>query len=398
MSLKKVLVINIGWEQEPLINRLYEKGFLVYGVHYDESYNPKFKFEAVCICDLRDLSKISKFAEDIKPDFVVSDQCDYSHFAQAYLSEKLGIPGPSIYNAQISANKYLQREKAKSAGVLVPEFALISCLQEVYQFTDHSSLPIILKPVDNRGSFGVVKVESKNEIADAYFKALENSHSRMVIAEQFIEGYEITVDGYCFNGEPISLSLAKKNKGTLKVQVSMDIKYPGELQEDIYKKAFENNALVNKQLGYFFGMTHSEYMVTEKGDIYLVESANRGGGVFTSEIIVPNVCGIDLLEAYINDISGNTLFLFPGHVDTNSVILKFFSFKPGIVASIEGIEDVENDKSVLTFRLAIKPGDEIKPIETDANRHGFLIVKSVGDDDVRIKAEEILSSIKVTYK
>jgi biotin carboxylase len=396
MSIKKALIINIGWEQEPLIEHLVERGYLIFGIHYNELYNSSYKYESVLICDLRNLEKISEFAEKIKPDIVISDQCDYSHFSQAYISQRLHLPGPSIENAQISSNKYLQRLKAKAGGVLVPNFHMIANLQEVYTFVEQQSFPIILKPVDNRGSFGVVKVESKDEIPNAYFKALENSHSRMVIAEQFITGYEITVDGYCFNGEPHSLSLAKKNKGDLKVQVSMDIKYPGELPVDIYEKAMINNAFVNKQLGYKFGMTHSEYMVTENNEIYLVESANRGGGVFTSEIIVPNVCGIDLLEVYVNDVSGEIHHTNTIDVQRNPVILKFISFEPGIVKKIEGVEELLKDHSVLKLKLSIKPGDEIKPIETDANRHGFLIVKS--QEDVRSKAQELINKIKVTYK
>lgn len=396
MNDKKILVLNIGWEQEPLIKALYAKGLKLYGVHYSNTYNPALPFEDILICDLRDLGAILAYAAKVKPDYVISDECDYSHFAQAVIAESLHIPGPSILNAQISANKYLQKMRAAASGVLVPKFSLIKSIEDIHEFVKDIPYPIILKPIDNRGSFGVVKVECENDIVNAYTKALINSHSRLVLAEEFIEGYEITIDGYCFASGAKSLSLAKKNKSGLKVQVSMDIKYPGEIPSEIYEKAMENNEIVNKGLGYTFGMTHSEYMINSEGEIYLMESANRGGGVFTSEIIVPNVSGIDLVEAYINDVCGNKRFELQGTIQKNPVILKFFSFNEGRIQSITGIDAVKNNKNVLQFRLAVKEGDHIRPIENDGNRHGFFIVKS--DGDVRKEADEIFKLINIVYQ
>jgi biotin carboxylase len=392
---KKILFLNIGWEQEPLLFKLKEYGMLIYGVHYNESYNKELPIEEVFIADLRDIENILKFAKKIGPDYVISDECDYSHFTQALIAETFGISGPTIMAAQISANKYLQRSKAKQEGILTPEFALIRFKEDIYKFIESVGYPIILKPIDNRGSFGVVKVNNEHEIDKAYLDAIVNSYSRLLIAEQFINGTEITVDGYCFKDGPKSLSLAKKDKSGLSVQVSMDIKYPGELDDVLYEKAMLNNEFVNKRLGYLFGMTHSEYMIDANGDIYLIESANRGGGVFTSLIIVPNVSGIDLINIYINDVCGGGGIVAPKTIEKNNVILKFFSFPEGQVKEIEGIDLLRSKKDLLNFRLAIKPGDVIKPIETDANRHGFLIVKS--DVDVRKVADNLFKSISIKY-
>jgi biotin carboxylase len=392
---KKILFLNIGWEQEPLLLKLKDYGMLIYGVHYNELYNKALPLEEVFIADLRDVESILTFARKIEPDYVISDECDYSHFTQALIAETINIPGPTIKAAQISANKYLQRSKAKKEGVLIPEFVLVRFKEDIYSFIEKVGYPIILKPIDNRGSFGVVKINNESEINSAYVSAIINSYSRLLIAEQFINGIEITVDGYCFKDGPRSLSLAKKDKSGLSVQVSMDIKYPGELDDTLYQKAMINNEFVNKKLGYSFGMTHSEYMIDSKGDIYLIESANRGGGVFTSLIIAPNVSGVDLLYIYINDVCGCEKTMAPAQIEKNQVILKFFSFIEGHVKEIEGLDLLKSEKDLLNFRLAIKQGDIIKPIQTDANRHGFLIVKS--DTDVRKKADDLFKLISIKY-
>lgn len=392
---KKILIINIGWEQEPLIERLFLMGFEVYAVHYDDNYNKKYPFSKVLISDLRDLEQIISFGYEIKPQAVISDECDYSNFAQAVVANTLGLPGPKIEQAQISANKYLQRLRAQSNGVLVPAYKLASNLNDLKEFIANNGYPVIIKPIDNRGSFGVTKVNDENELQSAFINALLNSYSRLVLIEQFIDGYEITVDGYCFEGTPRTLSLAKKSKEGLNIQVSMDIKYPGDIPFEIYSKAVKNNDFVTKSLGYNFGMTHSEYIIDSKNDIYLVESANRGGGVYTSEIIVPKVSGIDVLGAYINDCTMGDACIGYSTPLQNSVILKFFSFSPGRIKSIKGIEELTNTNGVLKFRLAVKAGDEILPIKNDGNRHGFIVYTTNGD--LRAEVKIIIEKLQVEY-
>lgn len=394
--MRKVLVINLGWEQEPLIRELYNRGYQLYGVHYNDQVDLKALFQKTIISDLRDLETILEFAATITPDAVISDQCDYSHFVQALIASKFNLPGPGIYEAQISANKFFQREKAKAAGVNIPAFKLIVDRNEISLFAKSCGYPIILKPVDNRGSFGVHKVNKADEIDLAYERALVNSHSRLVIAEKFITGTEITIDGYIFNGEAVSLALAKKKHVNSETQVSVDIKYPGEFSEDLYEKALKNNEFVIQSLGYTFGMTHAEYLISADGGIFLVEAANRGGGVFTSEIIVPYVSGVNILSFYINDCINGSNTPRPKAIKRNQAILKFFSFGPGKIKTINGLDKLKESDNVLKYRLAVKNGDTIKPIQNDANRHGFMIVTD--ENDVRKKVEEFINNVFITYE
>jgi len=393
MEKKKVLAINLGWEQEPLLDKLSEYNIDLYGVHYNDNYYKKINYKGLLITDIRDIHLILDFADKIKPDAVISDQCDYSNFVQSLISEKHNLPGPRTEAAQVSSNKLIQRNVAQKTGVLIPAFSEVRTINDVEQFAEIHKFPIIIKPADNRGSFGVTKIENTGQISPAFYSAIINSHSRIMVVEKFIDGFEITVDGYCFNKKPVSLSLAKKGKPNDKLQVSVDIKYPGELDSALYDKAIKNNEFVNLSLGYNFGMTHSEYIVTPKGELYLVESANRGGGVFTSEIIVPSVSGVDILTKYVEDCLGIENKILPIIIEKNDVILKFFTFKSGQIKKIHGLEAF-GDPSVLKARLAVSEGDTINPISNDANRHGFVIVS---DKNVRKKAESIINSISIEY-
>lgn len=391
---KRIIVINLGWEQEVLLDKLLEYELDIYGIHYNEAYYKSPNYKDLLITDLRDLNRILRFAEKIRPDAVISDQCDYSYFAQALIAEKFNLPGPRIKEAQIATNKFLQRTLAREMGIHIPEFKLSVSIDDVYSFAKEVGFPVITKPVDNRGSFGVNKVENESDVEEAYYDALINSHSRFILVEKFIDGIHITVDGYAFKNEPKSLSLATKMLVGNKRQVAMDILYPGELEPKIYEQSIRYNEFVNSNLGFKFGMTHSEYMIKD-GKVYLIESANRGGGVYTSEVIVPNVSGIDIVSQYVNDALGENKNFYFEKVEKNQVLLKFFKFNPGYVKEIKNLEGVRASKNVLKFRVNVKEGDLIKEITTDANRHGFLIVKDIGN--IRSKAEHLTQSIEVVY-
>lgn len=391
----KILVIAIGWEQEPLINRILEiENVELYGIHYNEEHSD-FNFKEVLYIDLLDLNKVISFANKIKPDVVISDQDDYAHLCQALVSDLLDIPGPSFYQAQISSNKYLQRIKCKETGIRHPEFNLIYDLRQVGEFASKYGYPIIIKPIDNRGSFGVKKIESESEIKTAYYESIQNSRSRLLIVEQFIKGQEVTVDGYCFkNDGPDSVAVATKVKLDDKLQVSFEINYPGDLDKKLYDKIMSVNKSVIQKLGYTFGMTHAEYIISEDEEIYLVEAANRGGGCYTSEIIVPENSGIDLLTYYINDSFGDDILsLRP--ISPGEVTLRFLNFKPGKIKSINGLSKLEESKLILKSRISISNDKEIVAADSDANRHGFFILKS--EKNTRKQIDEILNQINVEY-
>lgn len=393
MKKKRILVINCGWEQEPLLRELQKRSLEIIGIHYDENYSRAVEYSAIYQMNLRDIEAAHRIAKEHQIDAVISDQCDYSHFLQAVIAEELHLPGPNLEAAQISSNKWLQRNRAKELRFRVPQFQLCYLKSEVENFMKKVNTAIILKPIDNRGSFGVSKVSDKTEIPAAFQKALFESHSRCVLAEEFIEGIEITVDGYCFNGNVRSLALASKRKIGGAHQVAMDIKYPAELPEETQIQIKNYNQKLNQALGYQFGMTHTEYILSNQNELYLIESANRGGGVFTSEIIVPQVSGVDLVKIYVNDVlNEESSESLPETLASNEVTLKFFGLNHGKVNKIMGTQLISEDPDVLAFRMNVSEGDEIKEISNDACRHGFVIVK--GD---RNKAENVMSRLQVSY-
>ena len=392
MNIVKVIVINIGWEQEPLINELRRrKDVELYGIHPNNEINNKTIFKEILISDLRDLIRILDFSIKITPNVVISDQCDYGLYAQAFLAEYFNLPGQSILSAKISNDKYIQRQKCEKYGINIPKYKLCNNLKDAELASKEIGFPLIIKPTDNRGSFGVEKVNNILELEKGFFSALKNSISREILIEEFIDGQQITIDGYSFPINGIkSLAIGSKLMSDNNEQVSLGIAYPASIDKELFKKAIKNNEKVNRSLGYHFGMIHSEYMIRED-TIYLIESTNRGGGVFTSEIIAPESSGIDLINQYISDCFGNRLDFYkkPLHKE---IVLRFFSFSKGKVKNIKNWEVFKNSEGIVSAELSIKNNQIIKKETSDANRHGFFIYRGN-----LLKANQLMKKVIIEY-
>ena len=385
---KKVLVINLGWENEPMIKNLFNRGYEVYGIHDSKEY-VKFDYKDVLISPFDNLTTIVKFCEGKSFDAILSDQCDFSNYTQSYLTTKLQLPSHGLKASEISKNKESQRKIAFSNDqIKVPIFKVCKTIDDIEEM--HKHFPIIIKPVDNRGSIGISVANSEKDLEFSFKLAINNSKSKTVIAEQFINGTEFTVDGYCFNGVPKSLAIAKKLKIGVDSQVSTDIEYPAKITESLYKELLITNERVSNAFNYNFGFTHSEYIVDKTGDIYLVESANRGGGVFTSEIILPIVTDLDLLNKYIDDCLdiSNDINVDPNR---NQIILKFLNFPVGKNFKTPNLDEFKNKENIIKLKINLKNNEEVKKVNNDAQRHGFLIYSSNGN--IRKEVNQIINQL-----
>jgi biotin carboxylase len=389
----KTLVINLGWEQTPLIDALAASPENeLYGVHDGELPAGREMFIDICICSYFDYKKIIEFAISHDIESVISDQCDFSLLAQSMVAYALRLPGPSIRAAMLSNNKLLQRQTSKDANILIPEFRVCYSPADIVEFANEYSYPVIVKPADNRGSIGVIKVNNASQAEESFFSSLVHSRSQIVLVEEFIDGVQYSVDGYSLNGFGCkTLAIGQKVMLSDDIPVAMGISYPADLPDTLYHKLSSLNEMVNTKLGYKFGMTHSEYLLRD-GQFYLVESANRGGGCLTSELIVPKVSEVDLLKIYISQCVGCESLKSIKYIERSNVTLRFFYLPEGRLRKINNWAQLVARPECLYARINVQAGTTIKPITNDSERHGFFIV--AGDSMV---AESLVNSLQVIY-
>ncbi len=60
--------------------------------------------------------------------------------------------------------------------------------------------PAIIKPADSQGQRGIFKVDAPQDLERAFEQAKLFSRTQTVIIEEFIQGKEISLNGYMVNG------------------------------------------------------------------------------------------------------------------------------------------------------------------------------------------------------
>lgn len=76
--------------------------------------------------------------------------------------------------------------------------------------------PVIVKPVDSCAAQGISVCHNEEELRFGYEKALENSESKQIIVEEYIDGQEMTAHYFVYDGE-VSLIYLHKPVSTIQV-------------------------------------------------------------------------------------------------------------------------------------------------------------------------------------
>ena len=400
MQKKKILVIGAGWEQFALFGKIKEHGHHIVATHPTVNADSFSLADVTYVKDSRDIRAHITIAETHNIDAVITDNCDYSLYTASVVASKLGLPFASVKSALFSNDKFSQREACAKFGVLQPVFCRVRTPQDAIKAADGIGYPVVIKPVDSRGTFGVTIVNNVAELFDAYFDAVSYSPSLTLICEKFIEGELVTVDGFCFSNGHQSLTVASRKFAEGKKPVTKSVSYPSQHDDELKSRLLKNHQVVVEALGYNFGHTHGEYFVTKDNEIYLVECANRGAGVYTSSTINPLITGIDLNEIFLNQVLGSDDFQVD-HDRKNymcrAAMLSFLDFEVGKVVKSINVDEVIKLPFVQRFRTIYSEKQMVESIENCASRHAMLVVDGSDINELLHNLNIFKSTLNVEY-
>ncbi|MBC7759654.1 MAG: ATP-grasp domain-containing protein [Phormidesmis sp. FL-bin-119] len=397
---KTILVIGAGWEQRALIQSIKNEGYFIVATHPKLNADCFDLADTFYVKDSRDIPSHIAIAETHQIDAIVTDNCDYSFYTASIIASKLGLNFASIQSAIFSNDKFEQRTTCEQAAIVQPSFRRVRSIRDCEATANELAFPLILKPVDSRGTFGVTIVNSANELIIAYYDAISNSPSRTLICEKFIKGTLVTVDGFCFRNGHQALAVASRKFEDGPKPVTKEIIYPARFSKSLNKKLLENHNKVAKALNYEYGHTHGEYIVNQKEEIFLVECTNRGGGVYTSSVIVPLLTGIDLNKILTNQSLNQDNFTIGANPEgfmTKSIILTFLDFQVGRVIRNINLTEMTELPYTVRFRSVFGPHDMVESVENCASRHAMLVLEGSNIEDALQNLQEFKDKLTVNY-
>ncbi len=192
--MKRALVLGGTNDHIYLIEKLKKNGFSTVLIDYLENPPAKNFADKFIRKNAFDKNAVLETARKVRPDIVISVAIDQTLPVIAYVSETLKLPCHITYAQALEiTNKALMKKKFVENNIPTTSFIII---KEKFdgKIVQKIKFPCVVKPTDANSSKGVTKVNEKKELQPAVEEALKISRTKIVIAEEFVNGAEISAD------------------------------------------------------------------------------------------------------------------------------------------------------------------------------------------------------------
>lgn len=400
--MKKVIIVGAGSGQIPMIKLCKKKNAFVIVIGPKGDYPGFALADKIYYKDTRDKESILEIAEKEDIDAIFTDQTDVAVPTVAYVAEQLGLKGIGYDTSLKFTDKYIMRKAANEIGVCVPKFDLIKSEDEAIEKSKNMMFPIIMKPTNSCGSRGICKIFrfDEEEIRNAFKRSSSFSSNHETIMEEFIEGKEYIADGFALDHKYINLDLGIKEyfaKEDTYISKMCMFSSADLIEDEKEKKVLAANKKLVEGLGLEFGITHGEYIYCPKdGNVYLVEIAARGGGVYLSSHLTPAASGVNTNEMLVNFLLNDTIVdLSDIRLDKKVAAWRCFELEEGEIISIANVEQLSRIEGVDKVCLDdLYVGKHVEKLTDDTKKHGPVLVS--GKD--REACFEILRKVENTLK
>jgi D-alanine-D-alanine ligase len=205
--------------------------------------------------------------------------------------EILNIPytGCGVMSSAVCMNKeYTKRILSTNPSIPLAKSAFVQKGDNLKEKTKDLKYPVFTKPVSEGSSFGMTKVDTPEELEEAYNQAIKYNDD--VLIEEFIKGAFVTVGVLEDNGKNFAteiLEIRPKNEW-----YDFESKYtpgmsefvlPAELSSELTQKVKDLAVLAHETAG-CRGVSRVDFMISEDGVPYVIEINTSPGMTATSDL------------------------------------------------------------------------------------------------------------------
>jgi biotin carboxylase len=378
--MRTLLILSAGIEAVPGILKAKKMGLKV--VVCDQNINaPGFKYADYKIfksiynySEL--LDSVESFNHNIKKiNGVIAISSDTS-VAVSIIAKKLKIPGNSIITAKLSTDKLKMKEKLKKCGIPIPWFSEVKNLNHLKKILKDKKIKYIIKPVDSRGSRGVLQIDSRSDLEWSYKHCLQESKSKKIIIEKFLVGKQISTESIIYGENAFTPGLIERNYEYLNKFHPYIIENGGQqpvtLSKNNINKISELTIRAAKCLGVKYGTVKGD-IVFHQGKPYIIEIATRLSGGWMSSDQIPLATGVDILKIAIQIALGDKIDLNNLKINKKkAVAIRYFFPKSGKIFSIKR-NMLKKNNYIKKFMFYLKNKTIVPKVTDHTKRAGFVI-------------------------
>ncbi len=402
MSEKKtLLIIGAGIEQIQAYTEAKKLGLNVIGTDINPDA-PAFKHaDHQIIASTRDpigtVFKVKQYHEKNRINGVMTVANDVP-LTVSKVAEELNLPSVPIELAEIFSNKHKMKKFFNQKNIRTPDFRLAYSKDDVMNAVREWSYPIIIKPIDGRGSRGVILIRNENDL-DYYDHSLSTSEKDYLLVEKYISGKQFSSESLIYDGICYTSAISERNYDQLDNLRPFVIENGGVIPANISKNDEDsiNNTLEDlaSKIGLKNGTIKGDIVMSEDGPLIIEVALRLSGGYFSTEQI-PRSRGINLVRQVIKLAIGDTLQkdeIIPKNIC--SIGIRYFFPEPGKITAIEGYHELEEYDWITKKGLYLDVGDVVPFPENHTVRAGFL--HAIGDtiEEAENRAIKASNSVKI---
>jgi biotin carboxylase len=297
----------------------------------------------------------------------------------ARIAARLGIPHPlDPPTAQAATSKLRQRERFAEAGVPHARFRVCASLAEAADAAREFGFPCVVKAPDLQGQKGLGLAQDETSLAEVFDHARGMARSSVVLVEELVAGPEVTVNAFSSGGRFHPLTVTDRVVAEPPAfGVALAHVWPSELPADVIAEVVRVAEAAAAAVGIQDGPTYTQVLVGADGP-RVGELAARLGGGHDAELCEAAL-GVDLNRLAVAAALGERLYdgAFVPDEHAGGACVRFLVPEPGVLESVEGLEDAERSAGVVWVRSYRQPGHEFGELRRGADRAGAVL--AVGD-------------------
>jgi len=251
--------------------------------------------------------------------------------------------------------------------------------------------PSVLKPVDGSAQRGVTEVRSREEIPAAFERALAASRTGAVVLERYLEGDELTINGFLLDGEYFPMSITKRLlHPPPPLGVCIAHRYPSGLSVERERELFDLAHRASTAVGIETGPSY----VQVREDFVIEVGARLGGGKDAE--LAKLVTGFDAVRANVLWALGE---LGAGDLQRGEAVashgqVRFVVAPPGRIVRLDASPAVALD-GVHEAGFYWREGMTLPPLISGAERLGYLVLTASGEDELDELTDRALQALDV---
>ena len=295
---------------------------------------------------------------------LVSPGADWPVGIAARVAARLGLPHPIDPRvAAVATSKLRQREAFDAAGV--PH------ARSVATDDPHLLFPCVVKVPDRQGQRGLALVTERAELANALAEAAHESRGGAILAEEHVDGPEVTVNAFSAGETFMALSVTDRITAEPPAfGVALAHVWPSQHdQEPVVEVA---RAAV-EAVGIRHGPSYTQLRLGSSGPVVMEVAARLGGGHDAE--LCRAATGIDLngltVSAALGERPSNSLLQALPAAGGAAVV--FLVPPEGRLLEVEGLDDAEAVEGVEWVRVYRRPGYVFGPFRRGADRAGAVL-------------------------